>query len=95
MDDAIRLALALGAGMLLGTVFFAGLWWTVQRGLNSANPALWFGASMLARTALVLGGFYLAGGADWKRLLLCLLGFLAARAIVTRRIRQREACHAS
>jgi len=36
------------------------------------------------RTAIVLGGFYLVSGADWKRLLLCLLGFIVARFVVIR-----------
>jgi len=93
--DALYMALALGAGLLLGAVFFLGLWWTVQRGLQSPQPALWFGVSLLVRTAIVLGGFYLVGGADWRRLVLCALGFIVARSIVTRRVRKLEGQHAS
>src|SRR5674476_1130194 len=84
MNELLHLALALLAGLLLGALFFGGLWWTVLKGVSARQPALWFGASLLLRTALVLGGFYLVSGADWKRLLLCLLGFIVARFVVIR-----------
>ncbi len=84
MSEAMQPALALLAGMLLGAVFFGGLWWTVNRGLASPRPAQWFIGSLLLRTALVLAGFYFVAGGDWKRMLACLLGFIVARVIVTR-----------
>ena len=84
MNELLQLALVLLAGLLLGALFFGGLWWTVQKGLSARQPALWFGVSMLLRTGIVLAGFYLVSGADWKRLLLCLLGFIVARFIVIR-----------
>ncbi|MGO8754226.1 MAG: ATP synthase subunit I [Gallionellaceae bacterium] len=84
MNEMLLSALVLLAGMLLGAVFFGGLWWTVLKGVTARQPALWFGASLLLRTGIVLAGFYLVSGADWKRLLPCLLGFIIARLIVTR-----------
>lgn len=81
------LALALGAGALLGAVFFGGLWLTVRRGLGSPHPGIWFMASMLLRTGIVVTGFYFLLGlpADgWKILLAGLLGFLLARLAATR-----------
>ncbi|MGC2458094.1 MAG: ATP synthase subunit I [Gallionellaceae bacterium] len=102
MNEMLLSALVLLAGMLLGAVFFGGLWWTVLKGVTARQPALWFGASLLLRTGIVLAGFYLVSGADWKRLLLCLLGFIIARLIVTRltampianKIKARETSHA-
>jgi F1F0 ATPase subunit 2 len=79
-----EIMLALLAGMLLGALFFGGLWWTVRKGISAKSPALWFGLSFLLRTGIALGGFYLVGGSDWKRLLWCLAGFIVARLIVTR-----------
>jgi F1F0 ATPase subunit 2 len=84
MNDAAMLALAGGAGMLLGAVFFGGLWWTVRRGLSSQRAALWFLGSLLLRTSISLTGFYVVSGGEWDRLLACLLGFVGARLIVTR-----------
>jgi len=84
INEIPALALALAAGMLLGALFFGGLWWTVRKGLSSKRPALWFMGSLLLRTGIVLAGFYFVSAAHWERLLACLLGFVIARLIVTR-----------
>ena len=83
MNDTLTLALAGLAGGALGAIFFGGLWWTVRRGVASTQPALWFFGSLLLRTSVALGGFYVVGSGQWERLLMCLLGFVAARVIVT------------
>jgi F1F0 ATPase subunit 2 len=104
MNEIITQALACLAGAMLGVIFFGGLWWTVRIGVSSENPALWFFASMLLRMSITLAGFYFIGRGNWKRLLLCLLGFVMARLIVTwltrlSRVNKRqggqEASHAS
>ena len=82
MNEFLFLAPALAAGVLLGVFFFGGLWWTVIRGVSSQHPALWFFTSMLLRTSVTLAGFYFVGGEHWERWLLCLLGFVLARAVV-------------
>ena len=82
MNDFLSLAPALAVGLLLGAFFFGGLWWTVIRGVSSERPALWFFGSVLLRMSLTLAGFYFAGGENWERWLLCLLGFLLARLAV-------------
>jgi F1F0 ATPase subunit 2 len=75
---------ALAIGMFLGALFFGGLWWTVRRGLATANPALWFGVSALARMAMTLSGFYYVARAGWPSLVACLCGLLIARVAATR-----------
>ncbi len=84
MSEMILFSLALLAGILLGATFFGGLWWTVLKGVSAKQPALWFSISLLLRTGIALAGFYFVSGADWKRLLGCLLGFVIARIIVTK-----------
>lgn len=84
MNEAVILILAAMAGTGLGVIFFGGLWWTVRKGMASAQPALWFFGSLLIRVVLVLAGFYFVGVGDWKRLLACLAGFIAARLIILR-----------
>ena len=71
--------LSLVAGVLLGAIFFGGLWWTVRRGVSSQWPALWFFGSLMLRMSIALLGFLFVGGDDWKRWLFCLLGFVLAR----------------
>jgi len=84
MNNVLLQALALMAGILLGAIFFGGLWWTVRKGVFSKSPALWFLGSLLLRMSVVLAGFYFVGRGDWVRLLACLLGFIIARFIVMR-----------
>src|SRR4029077_4122914 len=79
MNELLNLAFALITGVLLGAIFFGGLWWTVRHGVSSKHAALWFLGSMLLRTSIVLSGFYLVFGDDWNRLLAGLLGFIIAR----------------
>lgn len=82
------LLLPLLAGVVLGALFFGGLWWTVQRAASVRWVGLWFFSSLLLRTATVLGGFYLSCGEDWRRWLAALLGFSMARLIITRLTRE-------
>lgn len=84
MNEPLTLILAGIAGAGLGVIFFGGLWWTVRKGMASTQPALWFFGSLLIRMGLALAGFYLVGAGQWERLLACLLGFIAARLIITR-----------
>ena len=90
MNETLSLVPALLAGVLLGAIFFGGLWWTIRKGFASTRPALWFLGSMLLRTSIALAGFYFMARDHWERLLVCLLGFVTARLIVTRLTRAAE-----
>jgi F1F0 ATPase subunit 2 len=83
MNETLTLVLAWGAGLLLGAIFFGGLWWTVRKGVSSPRPALWFFGSLVLRMSIALAGFYFVGRGHWERLVVCLLGFVMARLIVT------------
>ena len=84
MNEPLSLAFALASGVLLGAMFYGGLWWTVRRGVSSGRVAFWFLGSLLLRMGLALAGFYFVADGHWQRLLLCLLGFIMARLVVTR-----------
>ena len=73
MNEPMTLGLALVAGLLLGALFFVGLWWTVCRGVSFKRPAFWFSGSLLLRMSLALAGFYLVGHGHWQRMVACLL----------------------
>ena len=60
MNEILSLVLALVTGVLLGAMFFGGLWWTVRKGVSSKQPALWFFGSLLLRTSIALAGFILS-----------------------------------
>jgi F1F0 ATPase subunit 2 len=94
MNESWSLAPPLAEGVLIGVLFFGSLWWTVRKGLSSQRPALWFFFSMLARMSVALTGFYLVGGENLERWLLCLLGFILARYVVQHGSRARQAGYA-
>ena len=90
MSETLSLVLALATGLVLGAIFFGGLWWTIQKGMTSESSALWFCGSWLLRTGLVVAGFLLIARGHWERLPACLLGFVVARLIVMRQIRAAD-----
>jgi len=90
MNETLSCLLATAMGLVLGAIFFWGLWWTVRRGVASPRPAMWFLGSLLLRTSIVLAGLYVVGRGHWERLLLCLLGIVIARLVVTQLTRPPE-----
>jgi F1F0 ATPase subunit 2 len=91
MSEISAIALAFFAGAMLGAFFFGGLWWTVQKGVTSQRPELWFLGSLLVRTGLILAGFYLVSQGHGSRLVACFLGFVFARVFVVTRLSKRPA----
>ena len=83
MSESFTVILAFVTGVLLGTFFYAGLWWTIQKGVSSKQPALLFTGSLAVRTLIALAGFYFVSRGNWHGLLGCLVGFVTARVLVT------------
>ena len=83
MSESLPVILAFVMGVLLGTFFYGGLWWTIQKGVSSKQPALLFTGSLAVRTLVALAGFYFVSLGDWRKLLICLLGFIIARFAIT------------
>src|SRR5580658_1998864 len=79
MTEVLYLTFPFIAGLLLGTLFFGGLWLTVKKMAVARMPALLFLGSFVFRTAITLGGFYYVSLGNWQRLLICGIGFLVAR----------------
>ncbi len=82
MIEISKMILSFIGGIVLGTIFFGGLWFTVKKAVVAKIPALWVFGSFIFRVGIVLPGFYFIGAGNWQRLLVCLLGFIAARFIV-------------
>ena len=94
MTETVNLGPPLAVGIIVGSLFFGGLWWTVHRGLGTSRPALWFMASLLLRMAGALAALMWEAGQDWHRWLACLTGFAIARVTVTRMVRSCVRSHA-
>jgi F1F0 ATPase subunit 2 len=89
-------ALALLPGLILGAVYFGGLWLTVRYAIASRLPAISFVGSYVVRTAVALGGFYYVGKGSWQSALICLAGFIMARYMViysTKREEEKQKPH--
>lgn len=82
MSDMIGIVVALIVGGTVGILFFGGLWWTIQRGINSQWTALWFIGSLLLRMTAVIAGFYFISQHHWPRLVACVVGFVLARLVM-------------
>lgn len=93
MGEPLAWALAGLAGVALGAFFFGGLWLTVRAAAASKRTALWFAGSLLVRTAVVCGGFFVVSGGRLGCLLACLLGFVLARAAAVRLTGPAAAAH--
>ena len=99
MNNTLLLTISFATGIFVGLIFFAGLWWTIRKGLQSKRPASLFLGSLLLRTSLVLTGFYFVVFGLHKsqhelslpRMTICLLGFLLARFFVQRQIKLQYA----
>ena len=82
--EILPVTFSLFAGLVFGTVFFGGLWWTVLHGAATKRPALLFVTSFFFRTTFALSGLYAVGHAHLERLSACLLGFFAVRSLMLR-----------
>ena len=83
MIETIHLMLATSAGLLFGTIFYGGLWWTVNYGITRQRPTLWFIGSLCIRMSIALIGIYFVSLGHWQQLVFCLLGFITARLAIS------------
>ncbi len=79
----MSILLAFMAGVLLGVLFFAGLWLTVRAIPAARHPVLLALGSFWTRTVVTLGGFLLVARSSWQNALACLAGFLMGRLMVS------------
>jgi F1F0 ATPase subunit 2 len=86
----MMIVVALIGGLILGILFFGGLWLTVKRTLGSSYFALWLLGSSLIRTGIVLTGFYFMAQGSLLQLLVSVAGFIAGRLLILRLTRQIE-----
>jgi len=86
MDTSIELTLAFLTGIVLGIIFFGGLWLTIRWAMNSKNPGIWFLLSMLSRTAIVVVGIFVITHGEIGEVLLCMAGFILTRIFLSRRL---------
>jgi F1F0 ATPase subunit 2 len=82
----VEIIAAAVAGIALGWFYFIGLWWTLKRLPSARRPILLNTVSFLLRLAVVLSVFYLILRGGWQMLAVSMLGFIAVRIILVRRL---------
>lgn len=82
MNEIMLILIVFICGIILGIIFFGGLWLTVKKGIASKTPGLLFVLSFFTRTGITLLGFYYLGANNPKNMAACLVGFVVARFIV-------------
>lgn len=84
MTEFFVMAFPCVAGLIVGFIFYGGLWWTVQKVISTSQQPFWLPASFLIRTLIALTGFYAVYSGSAQNLLSSLLGFVLARIIIHR-----------
>jgi F1F0 ATPase subunit 2 len=82
MDSSpLILVLSALAGIILGILYFGGLWLTITKMQTLKNPGIFLTLSFILRTALVIGGFYLIADGKLERLAVAMLAFFVTRFV--------------
>ena len=80
--------LAFGIGIILGLLFFGGLYITIQKLETVKNPALIMILSFMVRMGvLVLAFYYISTSGGYKEVLFALAGVILTRFVLTFRMR--------
>ena len=87
MSINIYSLLYLLVGLGLGLLYFGGLWLTIKNMNNVRSPiVLTLGSFVLRTGAVFLVLIYVARQGDWFNIFILLVGFIAARIFLSRRI---------
>ena len=76
------------AGLALGVVYLLALWYTVRRVARTGKQSILL-VSFVTRIGVLLLGFYTLIGYGAQGLVAALLGFMAARVVITRVLGRR------
>ena len=82
-----RFALAFGAGLALGVLYFGGLWWTVRRLPRVRRPHVWTFGSFIIRATVTVAAFVWIANLEWRYAASCMAGFVLLRLVMTRVLR--------
>jgi len=83
--------ISLFAGLILGLLYFSGLWLTVKNMQKSRSPVALTLVSFFVRTAaIMLVLIFVARQGNYINIIVLLAGFIIGRLILSRRIGQQK-----
>jgi len=85
MSELLLYISPLAAGLLVGYLYFCGLWFTLQQMSKVRQPHLLILVSFISRISIMLLVLYLVADGHWTRLGLYLLGFFIMRISLLKR----------
>ena len=71
-------------GVMLGVLFYGGLWITVRQLMTTRHPIAVTLGSLILRMAMVLAGLLLVSKGRWQNVAACLVGLMAGRIAIGR-----------
>lgn len=83
------MVIAFFGGIVLGFIFFGGLYLSVERLSQTRYPALMMLGSTVLRMAVLLGGVLLLMGQEWKQAAAALVGIILAKFFMIFFVKQR------
>lgn len=83
-----RVVAAAAAGLVLGAVYFWGLWWTSRRVGTTRAPGLLFMGSFVVRMAILLGGLWLVTRGRLVETAVAVIAILISRRFVVNAVRR-------
>jgi F1F0 ATPase subunit 2 len=85
MTEVVTLTGSLATGLIIGVVYFGGLWLTMRAVSASKRPRLLTAVSFIGRLAVAGLGFYLLSAGGWQRPVVAIAGFILMRLLLARR----------
>jgi F1F0 ATPase subunit 2 len=90
-----EITISFAAGLIVGTAYFVGLWFTVRRLTGAGLAPLWLIISAVVRLAFLIAALFWIMDDRWERLLAALAGILVARVVATWTARASDASKAN
>jgi len=78
----MKMILAFFVGVIVGIMFFGGLYLTVKKLTTIKHPALFMMLSLLVRLVILAGGVYLIMDGEIRNLLSAMAGILLVRLVM-------------
>jgi F1F0 ATPase subunit 2 len=78
------------AGLVIGVLYFGGLWLTTRRLATARHPIRLLAASFLFRVLVLLLAIYFITLGRWERLLAFLCGVVLVRMVMTWKARPKQ-----
>lgn len=76
-------------GLLMGILYFGGLYFSTQKFNSAKSPALFMILSFVLRMGILIVGFYYLSKSGYKNILIGLLGVMLVRFIMVFNIKNR------